>query len=225
MKRVMTNLRSIRTFLNHKMLIELGWDDNQHESTVESLEPQALSSYSATIEKYEQIVLNSRLVRGFAYLEQGKPEKALKDFRYLQRLEASGMKYREMKFFSGVACVGIGSFRQAIADFESYLEKNKISSDVSFWLGVAYCGENNFNNAIKHFDSAIKDDPYFEEAYLARGEAHFKSGDWSKAEDDFSKALELNPENVEVKNNLVLIKDIHEKIQKLRRNLDKGGKE
>ncbi len=99
MKRVMTNLRSIRTFLNHKMLIELGWDDNQHESTVESLEPQALSSYSATIKKYEQIVLNSRLVRGFAYLEQGKPAKALKDFKYLQRLDASGMKYRLMLVF------------------------------------------------------------------------------------------------------------------------------
>lgn len=220
MKRIITNMRSVRTFLTPKLLIDLGWNDNPHKQTVDSLEPEAIDEYNMTIKKYEHMVLNTRFFRGLASLEQDEPEKALKDFRYLQSLKALDMKYREMSFFSGVACVGIGNFRQAIKDFESYLEENKASSDVDFWLGFAYYGENDFNSAIKHFDAVIKDDPTFEEVYLARGEAHFKIGCWSKAEDDFSKALELNPENVETKNNLILIKDIHEKIQQLWTNLD-----
>ncbi len=208
------------------MLNALGWSEVDGEKSVPGLEPKAISSYCDKIDKYERRARYLTFYRGLAYLEQGNPEYALSDFKYLLDSDMdyhSSTSRLDFNFFIGLAYMGIGDIENIEKSIDHLEKYSGCKDDVNYWLGIAYYRLLDFNTAKKYLDLAIRHDPEFEEAYLARLKVHYGLGNLSDVEEDFSKMLELNPENAEAQDCLNLVKDIQEKFQKLRKNLDEGG--
>jgi len=77
--------------------------------------------------------------------------------------------------------------------------KDPLTPEEHLNLGVAYEKSGEFDNAIKEYELAARTQPI---AYLYLGNAHFQKQDWAHAEHNYKKAIEIDPNNADARNNL-----------------------
>jgi len=135
---------------------------------------------------------------GYAYLEDGKLDKALNQFNraltlaphYVDALNNRGRTFARM-----------GEYRKALQDYSRSIELNPFYIKAYNNRGniLSYQGEN--DSAIVDFSNALFLEPDFAEAYINRGLVYEKQRKYELALNDFNKAIDLNPNISEAYNN------------------------
>jgi tetratricopeptide (TPR) repeat protein len=137
-KNIISRLRNISDLFNDEILNKLGWNNLEENTSLPGLEEKDIILLDIAISKNENNIDYLRFCRGLGYLEQGYPKSALKDFKYLQELQALDMTYSKWAIFIGLAYIGMGKSWRAITEIETYINENGASFDTYFWLGYAY---------------------------------------------------------------------------------------
>jgi tetratricopeptide (TPR) repeat protein len=95
-----------------------------------------------------------------------------------------------------------GSIDEAISYLEAKANDFPLSADLKFQIGRFYFNKGENNKAIDIFKEAIILMPNHSNAIYSLGLAHEKIGNTSAALEQFKKALELNPDNKEIKDKI-----------------------
>jgi len=108
------------------------------------------------------------------------------------------------KRFALVAAVALLWASPAWADARS-----DARAQVSFGISVAQRGL--WREAIYRWEKAVELDPTYAAAYNDLGIAYEHEGDLSKARKAYEKALDLDPNNVQIRQNYELFKEINDR--------------
>ncbi|VVB57084.1 Tetratricopeptide repeat protein [uncultured archaeon] len=105
--------------------------------------------------------------RGFALLQTGRYELALKDFDQLLRMGSQKTVW--------------------LQDLDL--------SQIHYGRGAAWYGLDSYEQAVREFDLAVQLGPKYADAYFARGNAKYALKEYAGALADYNKAVELDPKN------------------------------
>jgi tetratricopeptide (TPR) repeat protein len=96
---------------------------------------------------------------------------------------------------TGTELYGQGNYDGAIAEFQSFLEKNPNAYQIYYNIGECYLKKENYDKAIEQYEKFLEKEP--EEMSVNRriAEAFVKKGDLENALPYFQKILEKNPED------------------------------
>jgi tetratricopeptide (TPR) repeat protein len=100
-------------------------------------------------------------------------------------------------FWSGVADIYLGRYKQAIKAFERAIELEPKYGTAHNNRGLAYAQLQEYERAMEDFERAIELNPEFAEAYYNRGIAYGFLQEYERAIEDYDRAIELNPEYAE----------------------------
>jgi len=100
--------------------------------------------------------------------------------------------------------VGVLSASPLFAD-----ARNEARSQVEFGINVANKGL--WREAIYRWEKAVELDPKYAAAYNDLAVAYEHEGQIDKARKAYEKAIELDPNNVQIRQNYDLFKEIHER--------------
>ncbi len=162
-----------------------------------------------------QFMIQVMMVLGYIYVQKedyGKAklyfEKALQlDFNNSKAYAALGYVYYKMK-----------NFNEAIKALSKAIEIDENSATAHNSLGYIYADLNmQLEKAVEECELALKISPDYP-AYLdSMGWAYYKKGDLEKAREYLAKAMEMMPENEEIKKHFrdVVIKEMKKKREKI----------
>ncbi|MEM1368437.1 MAG: tetratricopeptide repeat protein, partial [Cyanobacteria bacterium P01_H01_bin.15] len=107
----------------------------------------------------------------------------------------------------GLAHYRLGSYEQAIIDFDKSIALEPENWQAYFNRGLAKSAQADFSAAITDYETALVQSKHESAADRAkifneRGVAHYETGTYQKAEADFAMAAVLNPRNPEIFFNL-----------------------
>jgi peptidylprolyl isomerase len=109
-----------------------------------------------------------------------------------------------------------GEFEQAKKQYESavdYVEgesgekEDEIKTACQLNLAAVYTKLKNYSKAAESATEVLKNNPTHVKALFRRGVAYSSSGDLDKAQVDLIKALELDPSNQDIKNEILKVKE------------------
>jgi len=103
--------------------------------------------------------------------------------------------------YRGAAYLNLGSYSQAIDDYDKSIELYPMDVETYYNRGTAYLHLGNYRQAIGDYDKAIEINPKHEEAYNNRGTAYANLGNYKQAIRDYDKVIEINPKSGEAYNN------------------------
>jgi Flp pilus assembly protein TadD len=129
--------------------------------------------------------------RGWAKMQKGDFEGARADYETWKQIDRAGVD---------------GSKGVAVVDYSRSLAQHIELVGMMNFRAQVELGALNFDNAIQGYSVAIAVTPQSDELYNSRGYAKLLKGDLKGAEADFVKATQLNPENVDARENLKSIK-------------------
>jgi len=95
----------------------------------------------------------------------------------------------------GIAFCNLGSYREAIEDFDRAIEIGPSQVDPYMNRGVAFAAIGNLEKAIEDFVRALRINPEYTLAYFNRGIAYAALGNQQEAIKDYDKAIETDPNN------------------------------
>ncbi|MEI6425351.1 MAG: tetratricopeptide repeat protein, partial [Lentisphaerota bacterium] len=85
----------------------------------------------------------------------------------------------------------MGSFSEAIDDYNKVLEINPDAADAWYGRGLAYFKKNDIKQALSDYNKVIEIRPEFPLAYSARAIAYFSKKDYVRTLSDINKAVAL----------------------------------
>jgi len=128
-------------------------------------------------------------LRGAAYLNTNRPERAQADFNAALRIEPRdvvGLLGR------GAALLVLARAADARADFDRALTLRRVPV-LYYWRGLARVQLRDFRGALDDFDDALALQPRYAPAYYGRGLAYHALGQGVRARDDYERALAIDP--------------------------------
>jgi tetratricopeptide (TPR) repeat protein len=90
-----------------------------------------------------------------------------------------------------------------IENEEDKQEVTKLKVTCHLNMAACYLKMEKEKEAIQECSSALKIEPNNVKALFRRGRAYMEEKEWEKAEEDFNKSLEMDKDNIEIKNELV----------------------
>jgi Flp pilus assembly protein TadD len=111
-----------------------------------------------------------------------------------------------------VPVVALVAFAAAVSASPSFADsKSEAKSQVEFGINVAQKGL--WREAIYRWQKATELDPAYAAAYNDLGIAYEHEGQLDKARKAYEKAIELDPNNAQVRQNYELFKEINDRTQ------------
>ena len=110
-----------------------------------------------------------------------------------------------LRFVTCVALLAAGSAMPAYAD-----ARDDAKSQVDFGINVAQRGL--WREAIYRWEKAVELDPKYAEAYNDLAIAYEHEGQLDKARGAYDKALALQPNNAQIRQNYDLFKEINDRV-------------
>ena len=142
------------------------------------------------------------LLRASVYQELEKNEKALADIDRVLELQPGlpmAMRFRAMLL------AGSGKIELAIDQLKLLTEASPGDVEVLLQLALFHSAEEKPHQAIEYYSAVLKQDPDNLFALRGRGDAHLGVGKHAEAVADLTKALELEPEDPGILNNLAWV--------------------
>lgn len=99
-----------------------------------------------------------------------------------------------------------GNYSEAIAVFEAILGINPDFVEAHNGLGVEYARAENYELALRHLEKAVELAPFAAHLHNNLGYAYLLQGRLAEAENALQQSLQLDPENKQVKANLVTVR-------------------
>ena len=150
--------------------------------------PEAIKAYSRYLEKNKYGSINEHEFwnRGFAYLHEGYPERAKRDFeRYL--LSRQNWKPNAIPALRG------SDPRPPI--YRALYHTTVPTAAFKAWArGIAAQNDKNYDLAIEEYTEALNIVPDYPNAYLDRGQAYILNGRLDNAEADMNEVIRINEE-------------------------------
>jgi tetratricopeptide (TPR) repeat protein len=114
----------------------------------------------------------------------------------MKKRETAALHYNLIgdRFKQGLAYLGRGHFRRAIAFFNRAVESEPESADAYFGRGLVYHELEQYQQAIADFDKAIEIDPEHPYAHFQRGIVYHQLEQYEEAVADFTRAIEIRPD-------------------------------
>ena len=134
--------------------------------------------------------LNAIRIRGDAYYELKKNEKAIADYSVLID---SGKEDYELFLKRGIALHAMGQYDRALADIDKSIELNPKNAWGYHRRADLLSALEKYDEALKNFSIVIGMIPTDPAAYTCRGRLYKKQKENEKALEEFNKAIEINP--------------------------------
>jgi tetratricopeptide (TPR) repeat protein len=130
------------------------------------------------------------LALGNLYLNQGKPEEALKEFK-----KALALKKNEalVNFNMGIAYMQLEKFDEAIKLMEPLSKNSPYNYEAQYYTGAAYYMKGDYAKAVEKFKQAVMYNNGAADGHLFLAKAYYKKGDRKMAEEHLNKALRMVP--------------------------------
>jgi tetratricopeptide (TPR) repeat protein len=188
-----------------------------------------LFGHAAAVTKNNYIM---RTYYGWAFLDDGQPEKALRHFREVLRVRP---RYSEAREYMGMAFLDIGKdlalegkSDQAIEYFTGAIKTDPNNAESHNNLGAELVKVNRIDEAVEEFHEALRLEPKHHQVHNNLAVVYFKQGETDKAIAHWTEALRLKPDWTEVRKNLIRLAQrkkrreeaIAQYIQMLQRNPD-----
>jgi len=103
---------------------------------------------------------------------------------------------------AGYAAINKREYIEAIDCYTKAIEISPFVASHYYYRGLAWYRKGNKDRAIEDFDKVIILDSRWHSAYINRGLCRTKGGEYKEALSDYKRALELNPKDANVHNNL-----------------------
>ena len=130
---------------------------------------------------------------GRAYLEDGRYNLAIEQFRESLHPAANSMTEYYLLLARGLQCQEAGKTKEAIIYLEKASMYRERESRLYYHLGNLYFEMNDYARAFQHFKQVIELKPQdFSDAYYLAGRSAHSMGDDTSAVDYFRKYLQLN---------------------------------
>jgi tetratricopeptide (TPR) repeat protein len=129
-------------------------------------------------------------IRGCAYAEEGRLDKAANDFSEAIRFNP---KFSDAYRNRGNVYVGMDKLDKAIANYNEAIRLNPNDVPSYHSRGYVYVEKGKLDNAIADYDAAIRLNPNDADSYCLRGDAYAEKGQFDKNVDDIETAIRLNP--------------------------------
>lgn len=136
---------------------------------------------------------------GNAYLHQGKPDKAIEEYKIALRLRPDLVAVRNSL---GYAYYLQGRFDEAISEYMTVLRFEPDNVDAHNNLGNLYDLQVRQEEAAIEYMTALKLNPYDAAVHNNLGLIFYKQGQLKEAENEYMTALKLNPDFSDAHNNL-----------------------
>jgi len=134
--------------------------------------------------------------RGNAYYGMGNRAQALADYSKVIQITrgVTGSRYVASYAARAAACIELGDYDQAIADFTEAIKMAPHVAKYFLGRGTAYAKRGEHLLAIADYDEAVRLKADYSGAYVNRGESYSRLGRYDRAVADFSMAIKLNPD-------------------------------
>lgn len=156
--------------------------------------------------------VSALIFRGDAYFDLGEDEKAKSDFKNALELEpdCASTHYAWARFqMAGGATEEVLKHVQRAIEIDTINPGHRVDKDLDYddetraqaqyILADALLESDRQFDALKAIDQAIKLDDKSAQFYLLRGELKRNAGDLGAALEDFNKAVEIDPEDIDVR--------------------------
>ncbi|HZV80794.1 MAG TPA: tetratricopeptide repeat protein [Geobacteraceae bacterium] len=151
----------------------------------------AVTLWSAVIDKSPERFTDLYLYRGEALEHAGQPDRALQDYATAISLDANDYN---AYVHHGTILLNKGELDPAIEDFNRAIAVSPDAVDAYNNRGNAYRKKGNLERALQEYDTAIAKKPGFYLTYVNRASAFVEKGEVHKAIADLTKVLSLEPE-------------------------------
>jgi type IV pilus assembly protein PilF len=101
--------------------------------------------------------------------------------------------------------IGLWGLSGCTATHSSLFERDVLTPAEHLALGNVYLFKNETVLAIRQYQAALAEDKHFVPAFMALGNVAFENHDCGKARSYFEKALDQDPANANVMNNLAMV--------------------
>jgi tetratricopeptide (TPR) repeat protein len=133
---------------------------------------------------------------GLSYYKLGRLDLAIKEYQ-------TSLEYSPHFIFSrnnlGLIYAELGKTDLAVEEYKKAILSDPSYEKSYYNLGNVYFAEGDLDQAIEYYLQAIRADARYEKAFVALGKAYYQKGLVEEAKKEWRRALELNPENREVK--------------------------
>lgn len=143
-----------------------------------------------------------RVLRARLHQQAGDTDEALEDIEWVLERNPDHPATLELR---GLLAADKGDYPAAIADFRRLVRQNPNDAVVVGQLGFLYLAAKEPREAIRRFSRALEIDSEQFLARRGRGDAAISVGDHPAAIADLEKAMELQPDNDTVLNNLAWV--------------------
>ena len=178
----------------------------------EGVEPFNKGDYQSSSEKFSLVIIidpenmAAYKQRGLSYLQLGKYEEALVDFRRVIELEGLlEVKGKDADLRKNIANIyyKLGRLDDAMIAYEEALALDPNDTHIISRLAMMYQEKGNSKEAIEMYDRAIAANPEKTDLWFNRGILYFNMENYEEAVKSFNKVVELNPKDAESLMNLV----------------------
>jgi tetratricopeptide (TPR) repeat protein len=129
--------------------------------------------------------------RGRAWLEDGEPERALKDLDEAIRLNPQTAAWFATR---GQIYDELHEPERAIRDYTEALRLDPKDAQSYNNRGIAYKADGQYTRAIRDYDEVLRLDPNMSDAYFNRANAHKALREYDRAVRDYGEAVRLDPD-------------------------------
>jgi tetratricopeptide (TPR) repeat protein len=139
------------------------------------------------------------LLRARVFQQAHKSDRAMEDVSEVLRMRPG---FPEALQLHAYLAAGSGHFSEAIGDLEELKDLTPNNSELLLQLGMFYSADKRPQQAIEIFTQIITDDPANWIAHRARADSYLNLGKQAEALADYNAAVETQPENSGILNNL-----------------------
>ena len=136
---------------------------------------------------------------GKAYLNDGKPELALMEYKTVNQLGVFNDRIPEVRFRSDIAAL-FQRFNQpdeALKEYLMLLQKDSNNAENYFQVGRLFESRNKAAKAVGYYRKALELQPGHGEAHLRLGLILYRAKKFTEAKQFLDKAIKFQPENYE----------------------------
>lgn len=144
------------------------------------------------------------MIRAAVLQELKKTDEALQDVNEALKLRPGNPALLRLR---AAILAGSGKFSEAIADLEEVRKTQSAEDEITLTLqlGLLYSAQKFYGKAVEQFTKVLEMDPKNVAALRGRGDALLSMGRQAEAIKDYEKALEIDPNDSGILNNLAWV--------------------